>query len=310
MAASDFAATDGQRTSVAHALPLSLRGIGALSRSVPFRGQARAGVALARLRLRPGESYRTTSGMILDVDPYDYFQACMLLEIYCPGLIAMIRRFTRPGSVVIDAGAHFGYTAHVAARQTGPKGRVFAFECDPRLFALLARHVQFNASALNTYGLIRPVDSALADRSGMSLDLKVTDQLGWSSLSKAGVAEVAGAQSVTVTSIALDDFLSSESIDPADLSLIKIDVEGSESLVLDGMPFTLKRGHAVIIMEIVAARLERQGSSPRALCDRLNRVGYSAFVPKMRRFPRVSWRLERYDGSSDADVVFRKIDHE
>ena len=54
--------------------------------------------------------------------------ARILLGLYEPCLMDWFRRVIRPGNVIYDIGSADGHEALIAAHLTGPKGRVFAFE--------------------------------------------------------------------------------------------------------------------------------------------------------------------------------------
>ncbi len=50
----------------------------------------------------------------------------------------------RPGEVVVDGGACYGYFSLLAAELVGPTGRVLAFEPNPRMASLLRRNLTLN----------------------------------------------------------------------------------------------------------------------------------------------------------------------
>lgn len=128
-----------------------------------------------------------------------------------------------PGDVFYDLGANVGYFSMVAAA-LGAK--VYAYEPFPSNVALLER----NARGLPI--AVRP--SAASDRAGegafaegpTSQDGKLSDSGG-----------------LTVRTVALDD----ETPAP---TFVKIDVEGAEAAVLEGMRRTLSEHHPVVLVEL------------------------------------------------------------
>jgi FkbM family methyltransferase len=65
-------------------------------------------------------------------------------KIWEPAESALFVRFVRAGDVVIDAGANIGYFSVLAARLTGPGGRIIAFEPAFDNFAMLMANIQLN----------------------------------------------------------------------------------------------------------------------------------------------------------------------
>jgi FkbM family methyltransferase len=59
-------------------------------------------------------------------------------------LFAFLRDNIRPADVVFDIGSFLGIYAMLAARRTGPSGRVIAFEPSPWTFRTLMRHIRMN----------------------------------------------------------------------------------------------------------------------------------------------------------------------
>jgi FkbM family methyltransferase len=53
----------------------------------------------------------------------------------------LMRRFLHPGQTIVDVGANVGYLTRFFARQTGPAGKVYAFEPNPIIFPLLEKNV-------------------------------------------------------------------------------------------------------------------------------------------------------------------------
>jgi FkbM family methyltransferase len=142
---------------------------------------------------------------------------------------ALVRLIT-PGDTVIDAGANIGYMTLLAAVATGEKGKVFAFEPHPALFAIVEKNISslrqgFRISATDLH------NTALGELSGKA-ELILPDGFD----SNDGVAHIAavsgsalGTRSIQIQVETLDDVLRETTA-----TVLKIDVEGYEFQVLRG----------------------------------------------------------------------------
>lgn len=128
----------------------------------------------------------------------------------------VIARFIRPGMTIYDVGAQAGFFTLFFSRSVGQTGKVVAFEPCPRELCYLLDHLRING-----VGNVQVMQVAVGDRrqfSGFSTDAGACmNHLCESSASP-----------LIVSTISLD-----ESSLPAP-QLIKIDVEGAESMVLKG----------------------------------------------------------------------------
>jgi FkbM family methyltransferase len=182
-----------------------------------------------------------------------------------PGLT---RRFTEslaPGMTVVDVGANVGMYTLVAARGVAPNGKVYSFEPTPRTFAILKDNIQVNG--LLESGIVDLRQTAVTDRRGTARLAVYRDNNGHNTLFAGG----AGPEFVDVETVALDDALA----DVARVDVIKIDAEGAEPLIWNGMTRTLQRNPAVkVFMEFAPSLLSRAGQDPGAFFDRLVADGF------------------------------------
>lgn len=132
----------------------------------------------------------------------------------------LLRHVVRPGMTVVDVGANVGLYTRLFSRLVTPSGRVVAFEPDPGTFALLKR---------NTAGLgnVEVVEAAVSNASGRA----VLYRNRWSDTLNSLRPGPDHDETMEVKTVRLDDFFSGKP-PPA---VIKIDVEGAEPLVLQGM---------------------------------------------------------------------------
>ncbi|MCC6579467.1 MAG: FkbM family methyltransferase [Phycisphaeraceae bacterium] len=194
---------------------------------------------LARLvrRLLPrvqwAGTFTTPDGLTLDLDLATYPDCCMALGLYELATARLIRRRLQPGDHFVDAGANLGYFTLLAARIVGPTGRVDAFEPQPDNRQRLIRHVQRH----NLTAIVRVHPLALSNRSGETVihGYPVSDDRH-----NHGCASMFGDSPVrhTVPTGRLDEVLAGTSP-----RMIKMDVEGAEDLVVEGMAKMIQVEH-------------------------------------------------------------------
>ncbi len=154
---------------------------------------------------------------------------------------AMVRHL-EPGAVMYDIGANIGFFSLLGARLTGPEpGHVYAFEPAP----VNAEAIRVNAER-NEFRNITVIAKAVGERSGR-VRLQLVDDAAWSKL------EAYGAHPLTedileVEQVAIDELLDAGEVRPP--GLVKIDVEGAELAVLEGMRRTLAAHRPTIICEL------------------------------------------------------------
>lgn len=166
----------------------------------------------------------------------------------------ILRRFVSAGDWVIDVGANVGQYTLLLSRLVGPYGRVLAFEpmttTAATLASVSARYAAWqNVSVLNL---------AASDCVGtLSFELP-TDQAGLRNYERAHVSRKGP---TSVFGISIDSLQL-----PKRVSLAKIDAEGHEIEILNGMRHTIERDLPVLIIE------DNGGNIP----EFLNRLGYLA----------------------------------
>jgi FkbM family methyltransferase len=145
------------------------------------------------------------------------------------------------GGVFYDIGANLGFFALLGARLVGPGGKVYAFEAAPDN----AQAITVNA-AINEIANIEVIAKAVAARSGTGR-LQVVDDQSWSKLAEYG-AHPYTEQLMEVELVSIDELIAAGTIEPP--TVVKIDVEGAELAVLEGMRQTLQRFGPAIICEL------------------------------------------------------------
>lgn len=163
-----------------------------------------------------------------------------------PEEYAAFRATTRPGDVVIDAGANVGAYTLLFAQWVGSRGRVFAFEPAPDARSWLERHLRLNRLT----DRVEVIAAAIAARNGAAR-LGLDPYGGASSLFPSGAA---GGVQVRTTSI--DAFCEERHIQP---NVIKIDVEGAELDALEGARQTIVAAPVHVFVEFHPAVWKTRG---------------------------------------------------
>lgn len=154
------------------------------------------------------------------------------------------------GGVAFDVGAHIGYYSRLLSSVAD---RVYAFEPEPRNFALLVKNTR-------KYPNVTPVNMAISNKSGQEDFFIVKGSTFRHSLVDEGDCE-----SVQINTTSLDDFVKENSLQG--ISFVKIDVEGHEKEVLEGMKEIINKHHPIVIAEMpenenhhpVSPKIGRQG---------------------------------------------------
>lgn len=171
-----------------------------------------------------------------------------------------LRRLIAPGTLVIDVGANIGFFTVQFARWVSGGGRVLAIEPEAENLARL-RHTLV-AERLDS--LVEVIAAAATSRAGpVFLEIN-PDHPGDHRLASGGGRAVNG--------VTLDALVSDRGEAP--VSLIKIDVQGAEAMVLGGAREVLRRFRPALYIEVDDRNLRAFGSSARALISDLADLGY------------------------------------
>lgn len=224
---------------------------------------------------------KTDSGMRLACRPPDLIQMYIyLFDIWEPDLTSYIRSHLTPGRVFVDVGANIGYFSLEAARLVGPEGRVVAIEAAPWIGNEFHENVVRNGQE----GIIRLVNKAVSDRQE-DLDLYAgpVQNMGLTTT----VASRGFQKRETIEAIPLGSILTSEEIKRA--QIIKIDVEGAEVKVLDGMrPLIDTLADDVdILIELSPAWWPDKSRTPDEVLQPFFDAGFKAYTLENNYWP---WR--------------------
>ena len=157
--------------------------------------------------------------------------------VWEPENLQVLYSFLRPETVFLDIGANIGYFAIAMANRLGRGGHVLAFEPHPELVGLMKRSIQLNSLE----NVLTVHQCAVSDHNGIVEMFYPDAHLGQGSIVRA--AAVPG-RALSVQARRLDDILP----DDMTVDLVKIDVEGHELGVLQGMRNILHRSQDIKIL--------------------------------------------------------------
>jgi FkbM family methyltransferase len=184
---------------------------------------------------------RARGGIRLEVLLDDFEGHCIdLLGDWDPRISWICRRVLRPGDTFVDVGANFGLVSLIGARAVGPTGHVHAFEPQPAVAAMLRR-----SAALNCLTNLTLHEVALSDSDGV-LELQVpSGHTGGASLFRKATGP---GNSIQVQVRRGAPYFEEHGIDT--IRLVKLDVEGHEAAVLEGLtPVFRDRFPAAVLFE-------------------------------------------------------------
>lgn len=147
----------------------------------------------------------------------------------------------KPGMTVFDVGAHAGYYTLMLSRLVGPQGRVLAFEANPANASRLRKHLN-----LNDIGNVEVIEAAVTDREGETF-FHTNDDVG-----KYGYMGKISEIGTPVRTVRLDDFPTPD--------LIKMDIEGAETLALTGAARLLSEHKSTIFLALHDGAFEQAPS--------------------------------------------------
>jgi FkbM family methyltransferase len=215
---------------------------------------------------------RTRFGALIEGNTEETFHRYLYyFGTWEPNLTGYVQGRLRPGDLFLDVGANVGYYSLLGSSLVGSEGQVVAVEASPITFDQLTANLRRNR-VRNVRALCM---AATATRCTVLLHHSNEDHM----LSSIVDGVVAGDEKTCeVPGAPLPDML-----EPGELervALIKIDVEGAESLVLDGLLPAIHRcrDDVELVVEVAPDRLARQGISPNDLVRRLERHGFLAYA--------------------------------
>lgn len=223
-------------------------------------------IGLAVRWLTPAHMDIPEGRILFDTDD-PVMSGALSLGEYEPETMSIFRSCLKKGMAVVDIGANLGYFTVIAAGSVGPSGKVFSYEPDPHNFALLEKNI-----SVNGFKNVEAFPIALSDHAG-TRELFFGDNQTTLSFSD----KISTGRSESVVTDTLDNAL--KALGYPRIDVIKMDIEGAEPLVLEGMGETIARNPALVILfEFYPNAIQRLGHSPLGFLERFKELEFSLSV--------------------------------
>jgi len=180
--------------------------------------------------------------------------------------IEIIKRLVTKDDIVLDIGANVGFMTIQLAQLAK---HVYAFEPSPYNFKQLETNTQ-HLDNVTTY------EMAVSNTTGFNTLYICPHDNGMNRLYDSKWCK--GGDQIRVSTVTIDFVHKNEYVylDNKKINFIKLDVEGYEYKVLQGMRQLLQRDHPTMLMEFHPPSIEEAGDSPRTIYDLLkNEFGYN-----------------------------------
>lgn len=161
-----------------------------------------------------------------------------------------VKKVIKKGDCVLDIGANQGYFSLFFAKLVGENGRIISFEPDSENCKIIEKNIE-----LNNYHNIELNQKAVSNQTG-KINMYVGNYRTGNRIYESDKNRVV----IKIESIKLDDFFKDFK---NNINFIKIDVEGAEFSVIQGMDEFLKNNKEIIIMsEFFPSLIKKFGKEP------------------------------------------------
>jgi len=161
---------------------------------------------------------------------------------YCEAnLTNFLVRFLKKGDIVLDVGAHIGFYSMLSSAIVGGKGQVHSFEPTPWTFELLKKNTKELANVvLNNKAVSDKKENISFADYGPGYGAYNTAHKDGSTLKKKSTI-------INTETVVLDDYCKEKNIRP---NFVKLDAEGYEFTILNGMKYILEEIRPLITLEV------------------------------------------------------------
>lgn len=193
---------------------------------------------LVKKKVMTNEMWLDLGGLGLDLKENSISKQLVLDGAREPESTKIIKEIIRRGDVILEIGANIGYYVLLEASLLSKNGKIYAIEPEPHNLELLKKNVQLN----NYQDFVEIYPLAVSDQEGTA-KLYVSR---CSNLHNIFRPHEKNGDSIDVKTVTVDGFLK----DKEPVSFIRMDIEGAECRVINGMTETLshaKKGMKLFI---------------------------------------------------------------
>ena len=199
-------------------------------------------------------------------------RAVYVSSTYEPNTLCVLRSLLHSGAVCVDVGANAGVIALAASRWVGPEGRVYAFEPSEREFGSSVRQHRTKSGAKRHTDPRSPVSF----RGRAPLRVAAATSAGLNTLGDSFPYQSVDVEQIEhVDVMTVDDFVEQHAV--SSVSVIKLDIEGSEGEAIKGAARVLARDRPALIVEVFARALQSTGWTVPQLEKLIAEAGYTMF---------------------------------
>jgi FkbM family methyltransferase len=216
----------------------------------------------------------TVHGQPLFVDSRDLSLSPQIIlnGAWEPGVTQALRSLVKPGMTIVEIGANIGYFTTFLGRLVGPRGCVRAFEANPEIFDLLTDNIDING----LIPFVRAEQMLVCDSCGEREITLLERHRGSGSMLSFTDAFVAlyhdKKTTIGVPATTLDEYWKDQT---RSIDLVKMDAEGSEPMIVDGMHQIVAQPHLTVVCEFYKQFFEAGGPSAETFLDAMLKHGFT-----------------------------------
>jgi len=170
--------------------------------------------------------------------------------------------------IFLDVGAQIGLSSLPIASEGYS---VIAVEPVKRNIEILKENIE-----LNGYDFIKVAEIAAYSKN-VDLEIYIPSEEDCASISKNSASIGSSMRSEVVKAMRIDDWLEENKIEFSKITVVKIDVQGAEEHVLEGMERVLKNDNLCIIMEWDVSMMQNMGTDADALFRKIQEMGFQVY---------------------------------
>ena len=243
------------------------------------------------------------NGYKLNIVPNDVGISSELLvfKVHEPLTTKLISKLLKKGMVCLDIGSNIGYYALLEHKIVGNEGKVIAIEPSPANYNTLKENVKLQNSAN-----IENYNFAAGNKNGITKFVIDKRSNGCMTVPE-GEEPIIPGEIIEVPIKKIDDFV--DEIKLSQLDFLRMDVEGYEQYVFEGMNKTLEKFKPMIQIEIHASIMGTETTIK--LLETLKKQGYDIlyYIPRDVDVPIIgtSRNIKKYNIPTIIDKLEKKL---